>query len=234
MIFKRPAPIEDEIAVVHSPAGIAATRKRCEKIRDELDVDGQAKILDPVPDLYAALAPLKFGGSPVRPTEVELRAAGAAARSNLDALLLREIMVREQARETQAIVNDPDRMEYHRILAAWEHQVNAIAFTHGDRINGFVGRVRGLIRQRDEAEVFDDEAAVRSVESRLNKLTGVPFPQLPEAAWEAADLLPASERQAELDRLEQKYGARNTASATNGNSKVRTLHKIRPQLTHAN
>jgi len=52
------------------------------------------------------------------------------------------------------------------------------------------------------------------LERKLERHTGIPFPQLPGAAWEAADLLPPADRQAEYDRLEAKYGPRN--SSTNG------------------
>ena len=52
--------------------------------------------------------------------------------------------------------------------------------------------------------------------------------RLPDAAWGVADTLPESERQAEYDRLEQKYGPRN--ASTNGAGKTTSR---RPRLTHA-
>ncbi len=229
MMLRRPKPLEDDLAVIHSPTGVAARLKRCKEIREGLDVDAlnrivyRAGIIEENKALDAAMHRDMW-----HPTEKEKREANAAACRNLDALILRQLEVSELAREAQAAYNHPDRMEYARISTAWAHQVDSIAFTHGNKVEAFVGRVRDLLRQRDDAEAIDDEDEVRRIEGRLDKLTGVPFPVLPDAAWIAADTLPEADRQPEYDRLTEKYGVRN--AATNGNgavTKTRTIRKPR-------
>ncbi len=122
-------------------------------------------------------------------------------------------------------------MEAERVWLAYAGQVSAVAWAQGDKEPRFTAAFRDLIAARNDAEASGDDVDVHAVEARLNRLTGVPYPQLPEAAWVAADLLPATDRQAEYDRLERKYGPRNPA--TTGSAKVRTLRKTRT-LTHAN
>jgi hypothetical protein len=164
------------------------------------------------------------------PTESQKREGRADGLRRIKALALRQIEVSELARELQAAHNHPDRMEYARIFAAWAHQVDAIAFTKGSQIETFVGRVRDLLSQRDEAVELDDESEVRSAERLLNKLTGVAFPQLPAAAYEAAALLPAAERDEEMARLDVKY-ATPAAAATNGTKPAKTRRLATRALT---
>jgi hypothetical protein len=67
-----------------------------------------------------------------------------------------------------------------------------------------------MVAARQDAESFGDSTA--AIDDRLLRLVGVPYPTLPEAAWNAADTLPAPERQAEVDRLTAKYGPREPAT----------------------
>ena len=99
MMFKRPTPtLEDRVAVIHSPAGVAARRKRCEKIHDELKARSgrrppihrnrsprQASSSMPArPSFQVSLAPMSLGG-PLHPHRAEKRAPPHdAAQRNLD------------------------------------------------------------------------------------------------------------------------------------------------------
>jgi hypothetical protein len=242
-MFKRPPPIEDELAALQSPAGVAARRKRCEQWADELRTasgpgrrpiatDPYARVVYAAgtAELSEALAPLRFDGSFIRPTESENRAAEQQAQRNVDALVVRQLEISEQARETQAVHNQPDRMEYARIWSAYARSVESLAFTKGRKEPEFVGRFQALMAERNDAESYDDEAAVRSVEARLDRLTApVRFPQLPESAWRVADLLPTTDRQAELDRLDAKYGPRNPSTNGTAVTKFRNRRETRPR-----
>jgi hypothetical protein len=133
----------------------------------------------------------------------------------------------EVVRETQAVYNAPDRMEYARIQYAYTTAIASIAQHQGNKEASFIRKFRELIAERQDAEEYDDEPEVRSIEARLNRLTApVTFPVIPAAAYEAAALLPAAERAEESARLDAKYAAPTTAS-TNGTAN-RTLRKTRP------
>lgn len=238
MMLKRPPDSDDEVAAVRSPAGVAARRQLCEKLYEdhvaESGVGRQSIASDPLARIAARLplgvldkarAPMKFDRfGPI--TAVELGTAVEETNSRMRAAMIDELMLDELAREESAIRNHPDRMEYARIWNAYAAQVESIAFTKGNQSDAFVRRFQGLMSERSDAEAYADDDAIRSIEARLNRHTApVNFPVLPSAAWDAADLLPASDRQAELDRLEQKYGPRNAAA--NGSAKTRTLRKTR-------
>lgn len=226
MMLKRPKPIEDDLAVLHSPAATAERRKRCEKMRDELKAQsgpGRRSIaLDPLAMLLHRAGTVAMSRALDPPfhdirtwsTGRERKAAEQQAQRNLEALILAELELRELASETQAVHNDPERVEYFRIWNAYARSVQSVARTKGNEAE-FVRRFQDLMAERHDAEEYDDEAAVRSVEGRLLRLVGIPFPQLPDAAFEAAQTLPAAERAEELARLEQKYAAPTNAT-TNG------------------
>ena len=97
---------------------------------------------------------------------------------------------------------------------AYAKGVDRAAFEKGNKADQFVSKVRELVDARTDAEAYGDSDAVRSIERRLDRLTGIPFPQLPAAAWAAADLMPAASREEEYQRLTAKYGERSRA--TNG------------------
>ena len=104
-----------------------------------------------------------------------------------------------------------DSVEAARIHNHYNSQVSAVAFRQGDQKPRFVARFAELIAERADAAAVGDDDGVRSAERRLDRHTGVPYPQVPDAAWATADLLPAATRDAEYSRLERKYGPRSTA-----------------------
>jgi hypothetical protein len=81
-----------------------------------------------------------------------------------------------------------------------------VARLQGNKEHDFISKWRELIAARNDAIEYGDSTL--AIEARLERLVGIPYPVVPEAAWNAADTLPTSERQNEYDRLERKYGAR--------------------------
>jgi hypothetical protein len=219
--------LEEALAALDTPEADADLTRRAEKWAGELKAEtgpGRRSIsTDPYArviydagglELDKALLPLRFDGRFTYPSESEKRAAEQQAQRNVDALVVRQLKIYLRAADVRAIHEDPDRAEDKRVWQAYTKAVGAIAWAQGNKEADFIRRWRDLIAARNDAEEYDDLAAVRAITTRLYRLTGVPYPQLPDAAWEAADNLPQSERQAELDRLEVKYGPR---IATNGN-----------------
>lgn len=93
---------------------------------------------------------------------------------------------------------------------AYATQVTRIAFSQGNEESRFVGRWKALIEERHTLELEGNPTT--AIDRRLESLVGVPYPQLPEAAWDTADLMPAADRQAEYDRLTAKYGPREPST----------------------
>ena len=149
--------------------------------------------------------------------------------------MVRQLKIYLRAADVRAIYADPDRMEQERVWAAYARGIGAIAWRQGNKETEFVRRWRDLIAARTDAEEYDDEAAVRAIEGRLDRMTApVMFPQYPAAAWEAADTPPEANRQVEYDRLEAKYGSRHPS--TNGTAnKIRGRRQTRstPALEHS-
>ena len=77
--------------------------------------------------------------------------------------------------------------------------------------DSFIASFKDLIAARSDAEQYGDDTG--AIEARLERLVGIPYPTLPEAAWATADLMSEPERTHELARLEQKYGPRQQADA---------------------
>ena len=219
MMLRRPNPIEDDLAALHAPAAATERHQRCEKMADELletySAPGPQSIaLNPIAmigfraptgAMDRVLDPFHYDRSPIHPTERQQRAAEKEAQRRFRALVIQELEISEVARETQAVYNAPDRMEYARIQYAYTTAVASIAHHQGNKEASFIRKFRELIAERQDAEEYDDDAEVRSIEARLNRLTApVKFPVMPEAAYAAVETLPTPERQAELDRLDAR------------------------------
>jgi hypothetical protein len=123
--------------------------------------------------------------------------------------------------DEQAIYNQPDRLEAQRIWTAHGTSVAAVAWAQGDQSEMWLKRWRDLLERRSDLEAIGDERGVRAATAKLDRYTGVPYPQLPDAAWTAADLLPEADRQAEYARLEAKYGPREKPTPANGRRRGR-------------
>jgi hypothetical protein len=149
--------------------------------------------------------------------------ASAEARRRARSVALQLIKDQLRIDDIRSVWADPDRLEDERIRSAYNVQVAAVARTKGNEEPAFVSRFAELIVDRREAVAHDDADAIRAAEVRLQRHTGVPWPQVPSAAWESADTLPAAERADEYARLEAKYGPRNpSANGTGAGKKSRT------------
>jgi hypothetical protein len=138
---------------------------------------------------------------------------------------VKQIKAQLRIADEQAVRNHPDLLESGRIWTAYAKQVNAVAFAQGEKEPAFVRRVRELLAERADAESVGEDGGVRSAERRLECHTGIPYPQLPAAAWETADLLPSHEREAEYERLAKKYGPRGK-SDTKSRGRVRAAAPV--------
>jgi hypothetical protein len=132
--------------------------------------------------------------------------AAKEAGRNFDALVARECETMLRQADEAAIYADPDRQEQTRIWNSYTNVIGRVAWSKGNRSDAFIAKWSELIQDRDAAEEMGESTV--GIDRRLEKLTGYPYPVLPGAAWETADVLPDSERQAEMDRLEAKYGPR--------------------------
>jgi hypothetical protein len=233
----RIVPLDEALAGVDSPAAVADRRKRAQKWAEKLEGRARGRMFE-----YASLGEMNSIREPFRTPfagphlhgkalEDAERKAGRAA----DAVVLKQCEIQLRARDIQAVYNDPDRMEAERVWLAYAGQVSAVAWAQGDKEPRFTATFRDLIAARNDAEASGDAAGVRAVEARLNRLTGVPYPQLPEAAWDVADLLPEADRLIEMERLEKKYGRNPSANGAGDvpkTSRRRLTTRPMPALTN--
>jgi hypothetical protein len=149
--------------------------------------------------------------------------AEAEVKQNIEALMVRQIESHLRIADERAVYADPDYYEQQRIWSAYTAAVSSIAWREGSKTETFIARWRGLVDDRNAA--VDSGTPTGSIDKRLERLIGTPFPQLPHAAWVAADLLPETERQVEYDRLTQKYGEREPESPAKSDRKIRLMSR---------
>jgi hypothetical protein len=241
MRYPKPVPLDEALAGIHSPEAVAARKREAATLAKKLKAESGPGRRSIALDTYAryvfiagtvavdvALTPTRlpdvtYSSSDTRPGVQHriaslTRDAEARADRNMEALVARQIEIDLEAQARSAVYNDPDRSEAERVWQPYANQVQAVAWRQGNKSDAFIKKWREQIDARNEAEEDGYDAAVRRIDARLLSLVGVPHPVLPGAAWEAADMVPASERQQEYDRLEAKYGPRNPKS--NGAAKV--------------
>jgi hypothetical protein len=208
-----PMPLDEALAAVDSPEAVGDRKRRAELRAAELKAESGPGIRSIALDGFARI--IHEAGT----------VALAEARGKVDAVVVRRLEVYFRAEAIAAVYADPNRLESDRIWSAYAHQVSATARRLGSGGKGhisedsFVQKFRGLIADRLDAANMGDEGEVRAIERKLDRLTGLPYPQLPQAAWDAADLMRSTEREAEFDRLRKKYGDRpGTDAPTNGST----------------
>jgi hypothetical protein len=208
-------PIEDEIARLDSPEAIADRRLRAKKVRENLPYDQYWQLVHRagVVALGEALIPhktLDHRGTLIR-LELDKATVEKQRKQNLDRLVERECEANLRHSEERAIYSDRDRQEEQRIWSAYLNYVSRIAWSQGNKSESWVAEWRKLIRQRNAAQEYDESTL--SIDGQLEKMVGVPFPKLPDAAWDTADCLSEGDREAEYKRLEKKYGPRKPEGA---------------------
>jgi hypothetical protein len=235
-------PLEEALKAVDSAEADADRTRRAQKWAEELKAEsgpGRRSIaLDPyarvvfdagTSALSEALEPFRYERNRFpTPTESEKRVAEQQVQRNVDALVVRQLKIYLRAADVREVYADPERMSHERVWNAYTRGVGAIAFTKGSGEAEFLRRWRDLLHARNDAEAYGDD--VRAIERRLDRLTApVTYPQYPAAAWDAADTLPEADRQAEYDRLEQKYGPRNATTNGTAVTKFRNRRETRPR-----
>jgi hypothetical protein len=195
-------PIEEELKALDSLQAKADRHRHAEKLSDTGE-----HLVDRL-ELAAALDPRRRLG-PVS-TASEKAHAERQATSNVKALIVRQIEAQLRHADERAVYFHPDRQEEQRIWSAYLNQVSMVGWSQGNKSDAWVARWQKLIRQRNAAQEYDESTL--SIDGQLEKMVGVPYPKLPDAAWEAADCLSENEREAEYKRLEKKYGPRKPPS----------------------
>jgi hypothetical protein len=202
-----PIPLSQAIAELDSPEAIANRRKRAKEWAKKVTGHDRGQLISTASReaLQLALSPRnKYGFT--QPTEAEKREIERQVTANMDALV--ERMAAESLRRSDEaeLYRDPRRLCEQRVWGCYTSQVSAKAWQQGSGSDAWIARWSAMIAERAELEEFGDSTT--SVDARLLRHVGVPFPAMPLAAWEAADMLPATERQDEYDRLTALYGPR--------------------------
>jgi hypothetical protein len=219
MLEERPAkliPLPQALAELDSPESIADRKRRAKEMSKELVGDARNAMirtasrfefdtaLDPI--YRAANRENWHDSTRAKPMPEAEKDAGL----NIDALMPRLCERHLRRTDEAALYRDPDRLEEQRIWNAYTHQVSAVAWQQGNKSDAWIARWRDMIADRVAVEDYGDSTAATDL--RLLRHVGVPYPQLPGAAWDTADLLPATERQVEYDRLTAKYGPREPST----------------------
>jgi hypothetical protein len=210
-------PLEQALAALDSPEALADQDRRAHKMAEGLEGDARAAVFRRAgaKEIDKIKEPFRRGHD-LR--GAELAAAERQAGGIADRVIFEQCRASIRAQDIAAIYADPDRVEAERVWNAYARGVSALAWAQGNGEPEFVARWRQLIAARADCEAVGDDGGVRAAEARLERL-GTPYPQLPAAAWEAADALPEQEREAEFSRLSSKYGPRHPD--TNGRRRTK-------------
>ena len=230
MLEERPTkliPLQQAIAELDSPEAIADRKRRAKEMAKKLAGDPRNAMIATASrdEIQNAVAPIYraanrenwHDSSRARPMPEAEKEAGR----NIDALMPK--LCEEHLRRTdeQALYRDPARLCEQRVWGCYTSQVSAKAWAQGNGSDDWIARWRSMIGERADLEEFGDSTT--SVDARLLRHVGVPFPRLPEAAWATVETIPgAAERAAEIERLEQLYpGTRPGSPPTDAPAKRR-------------
>jgi hypothetical protein len=145
------------------------------------------------------------------PSDAETRAAEIEAGHGVDKLVFEQCLIHLRAEDLAEVYRDPDLLERERNWQSYLAQVTAAAFVQGNKGETWTRRWQEMVAERADAVESGDPTGV--LDRRLERHVGTPYPVAPAASWAAADTIPiAAERDAELLRLEKKYGPREPAT----------------------
>jgi hypothetical protein len=211
-------PLDEAIQALDAPEAGADRKKRAKKLAEQLVGDARQAMIQTAErdEIKKACAPIYRAANTrdwnTSGPRLSMREAEKEAGRNMDALVWRQCEEQLRREEEAAIRTEPDRQEESRIWNLYTRTVAQTARAQGNKEHDFVRNWRELVMARNDAVEFGDDTG--AIEGRLGRLVGVPYPVVPKAAWDAADLMPASERQAEVDRLTAKYGEREQPVTT--------------------
>ena len=213
----RLVPLADALAALDSFEGRTDRHRRAVELSKSTTGEARGKIIYAAGHLRlaAALAPRALDTWDAASRDAAERQVSAS----VDALVVEQLVDQLRRSDEQAIYDDPDRQEDQRVWSAYLRLVSSVAATRGGKSDAFVDRWRTLLADRAEALAVG-ESTVRT--DRTLASMGLPYPALPGAAWDTADLLNESARLAEFERLEAKYGPREFADETPSTSTRRT------------
>ena len=210
-------PLADALAALDSFEGRTDRHRRAVELSKSTTGEARGRLIYAAGHLRlaAALAPRALDTWDAASRDAAERQVSAG----IDALVVEQLVDQLRRSDEQAIYDDPDRREDGRVWSAYLRLVSSIAATRGNRSDMFVDRWRTLLADRAEA-VAVGESTLRT--DRTLASMDVPYPAVPAAAWDTADLLNESDRLAEIVRLEAKYGPREFADVTPSTSTRRT------------
>ena len=209
--YAPPIPLDEALAAVDSPEATSDRRKRAREWAKRLEGLERGQMIGRASqtDYEKALAPHYNPGFGLNWTEAQKQSASVECGHNFDELVANECEKVLRDQDIATVHNHPDRLEDSRIWNLYVRAFVQVARLQGNREHDFTRKWKELIAARNDALEYGDSPA--AIEARLERLVGIPYPVVPEAAWAAADTMPAAERQAELDRLARKYGLRGTS-----------------------
>ena len=213
----RLVPLADALADLDSVEARTDRHRRAVELSISTSGEARGKIIYAAGHLRlaAALAPRALDTWDAASRDAAERQVSA----NVDALVVEQLVDQLRRADENAIYNDPDRREDQRVWSAYLRLVSSVAATRGNKGDALVDRWRTLLADRAEALAVG-ESTVRT--DRTLASMGLPYPALPGAAWDTADTLNESDRLAEFERLEAKYGPREHAEVTPSTSTRRT------------
>ena len=217
----RLVPLADALADLDSVEARTDRHRRAVELSKSTSGDARGRLIYAAGHirLAGALAPRAMDAWDTSTREAAERLVSA----NVDALVVEQLVDLLRRSDEQAIYDDPDRQEDARVWSAYLRLVSSVAVNRGNKSDAFVDRWRTLLADRAEALAVG-ESTVRT--DRTLASMDVPYPAVPGAAWDTADLLNESDRLAEFERLEAKYGPREFADVTPSTS-TRRSRKIR-------
>jgi hypothetical protein len=177
-VFAQLEPFEREKAALDTHDAIAKRDKRAEAHLDELPEYEVMKLnmrltLEDQAFVNAAGDPRNW---PVVPSAKEQRAVDAEARRRWRQVAIKQIATELRLADEQALRNRPARLEAEKAWNEFTARVSALAWRQGNRESVFVANFVSLIAQRNDADDFEDQDAVRSIDARLFRLLGFPYP----------------------------------------------------------
>jgi hypothetical protein len=212
-------PLDEAIAALDTTEAVADRKRRAKEMAKKLVGDERSQMISSASrdEIEKAQVPIRRAANSLLPMTSDgpgqsVRDAERGVGRNYDEICVRQCEIHLRRMDELAERNDLDRQEESRLWVEYTTQVGFVAQRQGNYEGAFIAKWKDLISARADALEFGDSTA--AIERRLERLTGVPYPVLPDAAWASADLMSPALRQGEYDRLTNKYGERSPSTDT--------------------
>jgi len=170
-----PIPLEQALKELDSPAAAADRKRRAQKWAETLEGDARGAMFS-----RAGAAEIDRIKEPFRTHNrllgAELAAVEREAGRIADGIILKACESALRSQDEWAAHNDPDRAEAQKLWSEYATGVAAISWAQGNKEPAFLAKWKALIAARNEAEEFGVDAEVRTIDARLLRLVGIPYP----------------------------------------------------------